>query len=99
MRTLLELLRIIVIFALLGALGWTILGKIYAVNGIADPYSWIGALALLVLLFVLYRNKLQFSGWDRSKNKKRLPTKVSLALIIISIILMIAPLLLGTLLS
>ena len=99
MRTLLELLRIIIIFVLLGALGWAIIENIYAVNGIAESYSWMGALALLVLLFVLYRNRLQFSGWDSSKNKKKLPAKVSRTLIIISIILMIAPLLLGILLA
>ncbi|WP_238343509.1 hypothetical protein [Gracilibacillus saliphilus] len=63
MRTLLELLRIIIIFVLLGNLGWAILGDLYTINEATEGYSWLGALAILVLLFVLYRNKLQFSGW------------------------------------
>ncbi len=99
MRTLLELLRIIFIFGLLGGLGWTLIGNIYTINEATEPYSRLGALAIFVSLFVLYRNKLQFSGWYRGKGVKKLPKKVSARLIFISIILIIAPFILGSLLN
>lgn len=97
MRIALELLRIIAIFGLLGALGSVFLGGIYSINEAAESYSWLGALAILMLLFVLYRNKLQFSGWYKGKGMRMLPRKVSIALIFISVILMISPFLLSSL--
>ncbi|WP_226037331.1 hypothetical protein [Aquibacillus saliphilus] len=95
MRTLLELLRIIIIFGLLGGLGWAIIGNIYTINETTESYSWFGALAILVLLFILYRNKLQFSGWYKGNGKKKLSKNVSLTLIFTSIILIISPFILG----
>lgn len=91
MRTLLELLRIIIIFVLLGGLGGAILRKIYTINEVTGNYSWLGSLAIFVILFVLYRNKLQFSGWYEGKGRKKLPEKVTITLIFTSIILIIAP--------
>ncbi|MRH41477.1 hypothetical protein GH741_02170 [Aquibacillus halophilus] len=99
MRTFLELLRIIIIFALLGGFGWAILGNIYTTNEITQTYSWLGAVAILLLLFVLYRNKLQFSGWYKGKGKLKLPNSVTLALILSSILLIILPFILGSLLG
>ncbi|MCP3028703.1 hypothetical protein [Halobacillus sp. A5] len=99
MRTLLELLRIIFIFVLLGGLGWAIIGNIYTINEPTETYSWLGALAILVLYFVLYRNKLQFSGWYKGKGRKKLPKTVSITLIFTSIILIIAPFIMGSLLN
>lgn len=63
MRVTLEFLRIIIIFGLLGVLGMVIIEKIYAINGVTRSYSWLDVLAIIILFFVLYRNKLQFSGW------------------------------------
>ncbi|WP_085994504.1 hypothetical protein [Oceanobacillus senegalensis] len=97
MRTLLELLRIIIIFVLFGCLGWAVIGNIYTISGVTETYSWLGALAIIVLLFVLYRNKLQFSGWYKGKDRKKLPRNVSITLSSISIILIIAPFILGSL--
>ncbi|WP_208586192.1 hypothetical protein [Gracilibacillus suaedae] len=99
MRTLLELLRIIFIFLLLGGLGWAIIENIYTINEAIEGYSWLGALAILVLLFVLYRNKLQFSGWYQGDGREKLPRNVSITLILTSIMLFIAPFILGSLLS
>lgn len=95
MRTILELLRIIAIFGLLGSLGWVIVGNIYTVNEAIESYSWLGAVAILVLFFVLYRNKLQFSGWYKGKGRKKLPEKVSITLISISVLLIISPFVIG----
>ncbi|GIO21609.1 hypothetical protein [Oceanobacillus sp. J11TS1] len=99
MRTLLELIRIIVIFGLLGALGWVVIRNIYTINEATESYSWLGALAILVLLFVLYRNKLQFSGWYKGEGRNKLPKKVSITLIGVSVILIISPFVLSSLLS
>nr|WP_256522315.1 hypothetical protein [Halobacillus sp. A5] len=92
-------MRIIFIFVLLGGLGWAIIGNIYTINEPTETYSWLGALAILVLYFVLYRNKLQFSGWYKGKGRKKLPKTVSITLIFTSIILIIAPFIMGSLLN
>lgn len=97
MRILLELLRIIIIFGLLGGLIWAIIGNIYTINEATETYSWLGGIAVLVLLFVLYRNKLQFSGWYQGNSRKKLPNNVSLILIFSSILLIILPFVLGSL--
>lgn len=99
MKVILEILRIIIIFGVLGTLGWFILENIYTANEINPSYSWFGSLAILLLLFVLYRNKLQFSGWYQGEGRKKLPKKVSNTLTSISIILMIMPFLFDLLLS
>lgn len=98
MRTVFELLRIIIIFGLLGALGWAIIENTYTINETTESYSWLGALSILILLFVLYRNKLQFSGWYKGKSRKKLPKKISIILISISAILFISPFVLSSLL-
>lgn len=99
MRTVLELLRIIIIFMLLGGLVWAIIGNIYTINEVAERYSWLGSIAILLLLFVLYRNKLQFSGWYKGKGREKLPKPFSLMLIRVSILLIISPFILGLILS
>lgn len=98
MRTFLELLRILFLLGILFALVWVIIGNIYALNEVTE-YSWLGAIAILLLIFVLYRNKLQFSGWYKGKEVVKLPKFVTVTLILISILLIILPFLLGFLLS
>lgn len=68
MRVLLELIRIIIMFAIVGsALGY-LLENIYLEMGIhPEKLGSIGFIAIFVLFFVLYRNKLQFSGWYKGK--------------------------------
>ena len=99
MRTMLELLRIVVIIGLLGGLGWVVIENIYSINEITQNYSWLGALAILILLFVLYRNKLQFSGWYKGKGRKKLSKKISVTLISLSVVLIITPFILSLLLG
>jgi hypothetical protein len=91
MRFLLELLRIIFIFGLLGGIGSAFIGNIYTINESAESYAWLGATAVLLLLFVLYRNKLQFSGWYKGKGSEKLPKPVSITLISSSMLLFILP--------
>jgi len=99
MRTFIELLRIIFILGILGALGWGIIGNIYTINEATESYSWLGAIAILLLIFVLYRNKLQFSGWYKGKGKVKLPKYLTVILILSSILLIVFPFVLGSLLS
>ncbi|PZD85983.1 hypothetical protein DTX80_06555 [Bacilli bacterium] len=73
--------------------------NIYTVNEATENYSWLGAIAILLLLFVLYRNKFQFSGWYKGKGGIKLPKHISFILISISILLIVSPFLLGSLLG
>ncbi|RKQ35698.1 hypothetical protein [Oceanobacillus halophilus] len=95
MRVLLELLRIIIIFGILSALGWAAIEYIYRIYEATETYSWLGAVAIFLLLFVLYRNKLQFSGWY--KGKAKLPKTITVILLVSSVVLLILPLVLGSL--
>ncbi|MEK4084373.1 hypothetical protein [Psychrobacillus sp. FSL K6-1415] len=92
MSVLLELIRIIIMFAIVGsALGY-LLKNIYLEMGIhPEKLGSIGFIAIFVLFFVLYRNKLQFSGWYKGKGREKLPRKVSQLLILSSIVLLLIP--------
>jgi len=96
MRVLLELIRIIFICAIVGgALGY-FFENVYIEIGIdTEKYGWLAFIAILILIFVLYRNKLQFSGWYKGKGRKKLPKIVSQVLIFSSISLLLLPLVLS----
>ena len=83
----------------LGGVGWAIIENFYKVNEKTESFSWLGGIAILLLLFILYRNKLQFSGWYKGNGRKKLPKIVSSLLICSSIILLLFPLVLGFLSS
>lgn len=95
MRTILELIRVILLLGLLGALGWFIVGNVYRINEVTEAYSWLGAIAILILLFVLYRNKLQFSGFYKGEGRMKLSKTVTRTLVLSSILLFAMPFLLG----
>lgn len=90
MRVLLELIRIILIFGIAGTIISTIVNGIYINIGV-NQYGWLGSIAILLLLFVWYRNKLQFSGWYSGKGKEKLPKVASQILIMCSLFLLSAP--------
>ncbi|MGE7602294.1 hypothetical protein ACQKL5_07250 [Peribacillus sp. NPDC097675] len=91
MRILLELIRILLIFGIAGAFCSSVLANVYQNFGISyNQYGYLGSVAILILLFVLYRNKLQFSGWYKGK-KEKLPKRVTRALFIFSIVLLSLP--------
>lgn len=99
MRTLLELLRILFIFAILGGLSWAIIGNLYTIDEVTERYQWLGSIGILLLIFLLYRNKLQFFGWFKGKGREPLPKAVSLILIWISFLLLVSPLILSLILN
>jgi hypothetical protein len=88
-----------VIFVIVGGFGGMIIRNLYSISEASEPYSWLGAIAILLLLFVLYRNKLQFSGWYTGEGRLKLPKSVSFTLILLSILLLMSPFLLGVLIS
>ena len=92
MRVFLEIIRIICIFALLGMLFGAIPQAIYSTIGIdTEKYGWSSMLGIFILIFVLYRNKLQFSGWYKGKGREKLPKGLSNTLIISAAILLLLP--------
>ncbi|HLR42721.1 MAG TPA: hypothetical protein VK067_05680 [Pseudogracilibacillus sp.] len=97
MRAVLELLRILVLLVIFGAVAAVLTESIYTVNESVAAYAWISGIALLLLFFVAYRNALQFSGWYKGEQRKKLPKKVTAILISISIVLLLVPFVLGTL--
>lgn len=99
MRTILELIRVILLLGLLGALGWLIVGNVYKINEVTEAYSWFGAIAILILIFVLYRNKLQFSGFYKGEGRTKLSKTVTMTLVLSSVLLFAMPFLLGFFIS
>ena len=94
-RVILELFRIMAIFLIFGAVLGGLVSLIYASIGInVDNIigGWLVGPAIIILLFVLYRNKLQFSGWYKGEGREKLPKIVSRILIFSSIsLLVLAP--------
>ncbi|WOV85768.1 hypothetical protein PGH26_07495 [Sporosarcina jeotgali] len=95
MGALFELLRVCIILVFGGGIGWMIARNLYIMNNADADTMWMGAIAVFLSLFVLYRNKLQFSGWYKGNSKEKLPKAVSFVLILLSFILLITPLLIS----
>ncbi|WP_053366433.1 hypothetical protein [Bacillus sp. FJAT-27245] len=92
MRVLLELTRIILIFLFLGSILGYAVGALYSDFGInMEQYGWACVLGIYVILFVLYRNRWQFSGWYKGEGREKLPPKLSKILILSSIVLILSP--------
>jgi hypothetical protein len=88
----LEVIRIIAIFGLLGALFSTVVSKTYNEIGVNLTHTgWWCYFGILVLIFVIYRNKLQFSGWYNGKGREKLTKIVTKLLISCSIIMILIP--------
>ncbi|MGP4066061.1 hypothetical protein ACTWPF_14145 [Oceanobacillus sp. M65] len=91
MRVILELLRIIFIFILLGGFTWEVLNSIYSAYEGIETYKWIGAIGIYLTLFVLYRNIFQFSGWYQGKGRKKLPRNMTFVILCASILCILLP--------
>lgn len=92
MRVILELLRIIFIFIIVGGIFGFVIENVYLEIGTdTEKYGWIGYIAILLLFFVRYRNKLQFNGWYKGEGREKLPKVVSRFLLFISISLLFLP--------
>lgn len=91
MRTILELFRILIIFVFLLGLGWMVMENVYP----EQRYAWLSVIGIFILLFVLYRNKWQFTGWYKGENRKKLPKCVTVTLISISALFVLFPFILS----
>lgn len=96
MKTLLELIRVFAILVILGMGGGLILAGLYSGSPDTEPYRWLGGVAVLVLIFVLYRNKLQFSGWYQGTRRDKLRRPIAIFLVAASVLLIISPYVLAT---
>ncbi|TYS16127.1 hypothetical protein FZC78_12315 [Rossellomorea vietnamensis] len=95
MRVILELVRILFLFLFFGGMLGGLIKLIYIVLGIVinedGSGGWFPAIAILLILYVLYKNWLQFSSFVQGA-KEKLPKTVSLRLISSALILIgIAP--------
>ncbi|WP_431800452.1 hypothetical protein [Halobacillus andaensis] len=98
-RLILELLRIVLIFGILGSFAWSLVSNLYTWNDRVFQFQWLAALGIYVLLFIFYRNKWQFTGWYRGRGREMLPRNVTVWLSVVSAVLMAAPFLLSLFLS
>lgn len=92
MRIILEVLRVICIMLVLGVLLSSLLNMMYGALGIDlinNKFAWLIWFAVYFIIFVLYRNKLQFSGWYKGKELKKLSKPESLGLIICAVIMLL----------
>ncbi|WML43675.1 hypothetical protein [Neobacillus sp. PS3-40] len=90
MRVILELIRIILIFGFFESLFYIVLNNMYKSLGVTQ-YEWFGYLGILLLLFIIYRNKWQFTGFYNGKGNVKLPPKVTNFLASFSVLLLIFP--------
>ncbi|RNB80484.1 hypothetical protein EDM59_24435 [Brevibacillus nitrificans] len=89
MGVLLELLRIVMLMMLMGAGMAALLHQLYASLGFDSVNGWLLGIAVYLWLFILYRNKWQFSGWYKGKSRQKLPRNLVIGLMICSIILVV----------
>lgn len=94
-RMSLELFRIIFLLALFGVVGGYIIGSIYTRFEISSDYRLLGSIGILFLFFVLYRNKLQFSGWYNGMRRNKLSRAMTNGLIMVAVFLLIIPFILS----
>lgn len=96
LRIILELIRIILLLGILGVFMGFIVNNIYGYFRVDLGNSYLGLLpgvSIFIIFFVLYRNKLQFSGYYKSDEQVKLSKRVSISLVSSSILLLIvAPL-------
>lgn len=86
-----EMFRVIVIFLLGMYLLWLLEKQIYG-DSLGIEIMLLLAVINFLVLFILYRNKWQFSGWFQSKNAKKLPpalVKILWGIIVVSLFLIV----------
>ncbi|WLR52064.1 hypothetical protein LC040_03885 [Bacillus tianshenii] len=96
---LLELVRVIVLFGLLLTLfGWLNEQLLIMMTGTSEIRTSLGllqAIGFLLVIIVLYRNKLQFHGWFKSGDERPLSKKATKRLLMTAGLLIALPYALG----
>jgi hypothetical protein len=98
MVRILELFRVLALFLfgtslLLYFENW--LYGIFNLDLMGSSVNWMPAMANLIIIFMLYRNWLQFSGWFKSDKNIKLSQLTTLILLAITIILLVMPFIIG----
>lgn len=92
MRVFLESTTILVIFVFISFIWVIYWGSIFFEIGIdIERYGWTPYVSFNILFLVLYKNKLQFSGRNKGKDKEKLPKLISKILVFTAIILLFFP--------
>lgn len=55
----------------------------------AQQFVWVLAIANFLILFILYRNVFQFKGWKALRGHRKLPKKLSAALLGIALLIFV----------
>ncbi|MFE8700049.1 hypothetical protein ACFYKX_05355 [Cytobacillus sp. FJAT-54145] len=98
MRVILELLRILLIFVLGGALLGSLIKMFYSVLNInMETHGMLAMIGVYIFLFILYRNKWQFAGWYKGKGREKLPKRVTQILSLCVALFILSPILLSIL--
>ncbi|MFD4929508.1 hypothetical protein ACFWMS_11300 [Peribacillus butanolivorans] len=96
LRVILELFRIITIILVIGMVMGFIINSIYAIFGINVENTtdgWIVAMGIFPLLYVLYKNRLQFSGFYKNGGQVKLSNRATTILLCTSVLMLtVAPL-------
>ncbi|MFE4426410.1 hypothetical protein ACFRH9_04825 [Peribacillus butanolivorans] len=96
LRVILELFRIITIILVIGMVMGFIINSIYAIFGINVENTrggWIVAMGIFPLLYVLYKNRLQFSGVYKNGGQVKLSSRATTILLCSSVLMLtVAPL-------
>lgn len=95
MKAILEILRIIIIIIVLGALGSWLISYLYKYFDVPTDKDLTGTIGVYILLFVLYRNKLQFNGWYKGNGRHKLSKRTTRVLIGMGFAFIIAPIILN----
>ncbi|MFJ8262080.1 hypothetical protein ACIQ4I_09015 [Rummeliibacillus sp. NPDC094406] len=86
-----EFCRVLIILFLFFAIFYYPINKMYHLIGIeTDHYLLVVTFALLLIIFVIYSNKFQFTGFY-TKGSKKLPNKVTWAILSIAFLLLVIP--------
>lgn len=95
-RVFLEIIRITAIFLILGSIMGALIKLVYGNFGIDVDNTnggWMVGISILIIIFVLYRNRLQFSGFYKGEHRVKLSKTLSAFLISSSVLMLIfAPL-------
>ena len=95
-RIFMEVIRITAIFLILGSIMGVLIKLVYGNFGINVDNTnggWMVGLSILIIIFVLYRNRLQFSGFYKGEHRVKLSKTLSAFLISSSVLMLIfAPL-------
>ncbi|TMW72891.1 hypothetical protein [Alteribacter natronophilus] len=96
MRYLIEILRVGLIIFFLGVIGGALLRYLYSSIGVdTDGLAWVGNAGILILIYVLYQNRLQHTGWLKKEKVKKLSPSLTRALVSLAVIVIAVPAVIG----